>query len=159
MRLVSFKENNAINKSVSILWYCGLELDWLKVLRNLFFTWIGCGFDFLKNYCFIWKSTLVREIWTCMYARGGQMNFCGPILNWNSVIFRYFGRFTTVFAKNWPKKSMGHIMHYLIDNFKRLYFLLLFNFFSLSRSGKMHLQMRFLTHILHYGSEFLAENF
>jgi hypothetical protein len=33
-------------------------------------------------------------------------NFCGPILDWNSVIFRYFEFFSIVFVKNWPKKSI-----------------------------------------------------
>ncbi len=39
-------------------------------------------------------------------ACGLEKIFCGPILDWNSVIFRYFEWFSTVFVKNWPKKSI-----------------------------------------------------
>ncbi len=39
-------------------------------------------------------------------ACGPEKNFCGPNLDWNSAIFRYFGCFFTVFIKIWRKKSI-----------------------------------------------------
>jgi hypothetical protein len=37
-------------------------------------------------------------------TRGLERNFCGPIVDWNSVILRYFGCISSVFVKIWPEK-------------------------------------------------------